>query len=115
VRSFTHYILLLMPGKPFQSILIPYRDEIAQWRAASPPMTYAQIAILLKDHHNVVVTPHAVWSFVKTRSQRLGPIRMLSPQSPRPTDIRNAIKTRIKEHKPTTTEQPKDPKWDFSE
>jgi hypothetical protein len=38
-----------MPGKPYQSCLIPYADEIASLRERRPPMPYAQIAEATPD------------------------------------------------------------------
>jgi len=100
-----------MSTPPYKSKLVPYRDFIADLRAQFPPVTYKEIARRLKEQFNLDVTINAIFSFVKVRSKPPPYIAML----PATTDIRNTIKTRIKEHKPTTTEQPKDPKWDFSE
>ena len=57
-----------MPGKPFQSKLIPYRKEIAALRKTWPPTTYEKISKILRDRHGLEVSPNAIWSFVKVRA-----------------------------------------------
>jgi hypothetical protein len=57
-----------MPSKPFQSRLNPYRDEIADMRKPWPPVSYKEIALILKERHGLEISPHAIWSFVKTRA-----------------------------------------------
>jgi hypothetical protein len=56
-------------GKPYQSKLNPYRQEIARLRATRPPTPYVQIAKLMKEQHNLDVSPHTIWAFVKSRSK----------------------------------------------
>ena len=56
-------------GKPYQSKLNPYRQEIARLRATRPPTPYVQIAKLLKERHHLDVSPHTIWAFVKSRSK----------------------------------------------
>lgn len=57
-----------MPGKPFQSKLIPYRKEIAALRKTWPPTTYEEISKILRDRHGLEVSSNAIWSFVKIRA-----------------------------------------------
>ena len=38
-----------MPGKPFQSCLIPYQVEIIALRSQEPPVSYARIAEVLRE------------------------------------------------------------------
>ena len=57
-----------MSGKPYQSILIPYEDEIIALRHRRPPMPYAQIAELLQQKHNLIIQGNAIFKFVKVRS-----------------------------------------------
>jgi Fic family protein len=57
-----------MPGKPYQSKLLPYADELAAMRQAG--MSYREIADDLNRKHGLNVTHNAVFSFTKTRSVR---------------------------------------------
>jgi hypothetical protein len=58
-----------MPGKPYQSVLIPYEKEIIILRRRRPPMPYAQIADLLRQEHGLVIQPPAIYKFLKVRSR----------------------------------------------
>ena len=57
-----------MSGKPYQSSLIPYEDEIIALRHRRPPMPYAQIAELLRQKHNLLIHRSAIFKFVKVGS-----------------------------------------------
>jgi len=57
-----------MSGKPYQSSLIPYEDEIIALRHRRPPMPYAQIAELLQQKHTLIIHRYAIFKFVKVRS-----------------------------------------------
>src|SRR5262245_13764036 len=57
-----------MPGKPFQSSLIPYQEEIAALRNRKPPVSYARIADLLRQKYGLSIRRAAVGKFVKSRS-----------------------------------------------
>ena len=57
-----------MSGKPYQSSLIPYEDEIIALRHRRPPTPYAQIAELLRQKHNLIIQRSAIFKFVKVRS-----------------------------------------------
>ena len=58
-----------MPGKPFQSSLIPYLDEITELRRKKPPVSYARIAEILRQKHGLVIQRGAIGKFVKVRSK----------------------------------------------
>jgi hypothetical protein len=58
-----------MTGKPHQSSLIPYEDEITSLRRRRPPMPYVQIADLLRQKYNLVIQPPAIFKFIKVRSR----------------------------------------------
>lgn len=58
-----------MAGKPHQSSLIPYENEIGNLRRRRPPMPYAQIAELLHQKYNLSVQAPAIFKFVKVRSR----------------------------------------------
>ena len=59
----------VMAGKPYQSRLIPYEDEIFALRRRRPPMSYAQIAELLRQKYNFIIQRPAIFKFVKVRSR----------------------------------------------
>lgn len=54
-----------MPGKPFQSKLLPFQDELFALLAVG--RTYRQVAEELNRIHGLAVTHNAVFSFVKSR------------------------------------------------
>jgi len=56
-------------SKPFQSVLIPFEDEIRALRHRRPPVSYVEIARILNQRHGIAVTYNAVFNFVKVRSQ----------------------------------------------
>lgn len=58
-----------MPTKPYQSKLIPYEDEIRKLRRSRPPMTYQQIAELLREKYNLTIQRAAIFKFLKVRSK----------------------------------------------
>jgi len=58
-----------MPGKPYQSILIPYEEEILSLRRQRPPMAFARIAELLMEKHQVPIQRAAICKFVKLRAR----------------------------------------------
>ena len=57
-----------MPGKPFQSSLIPYQSEIFKLRSCNPPVSYARIADLLLENYGLSIQRAAIGKFVKARS-----------------------------------------------
>ena len=76
-----------MPGKPFQSQLLPYEDDLFARLAAG--RTYRQVAADLEREHGIKVTHNAVFSFVKRRRQKRGGDRLFYDGfSP---DIRDAL------------------------
>jgi hypothetical protein len=58
-----------MAGKPYKSRLIPYQNEIAALRRRKPPMTYDQIAELLRQKYNLSIQGPAIFKFIKVRSR----------------------------------------------
>jgi hypothetical protein len=58
-----------MPGKPFQSILIPYQNEIVALRSQKPPVSYARIADLLRLKYGLIIQRAAIGKFVKARAR----------------------------------------------
>ena len=60
-----------MATGPFQSKLDPYYDQIAALRASKPPATYARIAAILKERHQLAVHRGTIQHFVKVRGTRV--------------------------------------------
>ncbi len=58
-----------MSVKPYKSTLIPYEDEILSMRHQRPPMTYAEIAEVLRQRHQVNVCRETIFKFIKVRSR----------------------------------------------
>jgi hypothetical protein len=58
-----------MPGKPYQSMLIPYEEEILGLRKQRPPVAYARIAELLKEKYQISIQRAAIFKFMKVRSR----------------------------------------------
>jgi hypothetical protein len=58
-----------MPGKPFQSCLIPYQVEIIALRSQKPPVSYGRIAKLLWEKHGLSIQRAAIGKFVKVRAK----------------------------------------------
>lgn len=59
-----------MATGPFQSKLDPHYDQIAALRACKPPTTYARIAAILKEQHQLAVHRGTIQHFVKVRGTR---------------------------------------------
>ncbi len=66
-----------MPGKPFQSKLLPHTEFIRECRADG--MGYRQIAAELRDRFGMRTAPANVFSFVKVRARRR-PVFALPPR-----------------------------------
>jgi hypothetical protein len=60
---------ITMPGKPYQSCLIPYEDEILALRHQRPPMPYRQIAEVLFQKYKLSVCRETIFKFIRVRSR----------------------------------------------
>jgi hypothetical protein len=58
-----------MPGKPYQSCLIPYEDEILALRHKRPPTPYRQIAELLSQKYQLSVCRETIFKFIRVRAR----------------------------------------------
>jgi hypothetical protein len=68
--SYNHAVIEdTMSGKPYQSSLNPYRDEIFALRRKKPPVSYARIAAILQQKYGLKVRRTAVGKFVKVRAK----------------------------------------------
>jgi hypothetical protein len=68
-----------MPGKPYQSKLNPYLQEIHRLRSQAPPVSYQEIARILHEKYGVAVSPNGIFSFVKARSRKRA-VYTISPE-----------------------------------
>ena len=59
-----------MPTGPFQSKLSPHHARIVALRACKPPVTYAQIAVILKEEHQLTVHRGTIQHYVRVRGTR---------------------------------------------
>lgn len=92
-----------MPGKPFQSKLLPHTEFIRECRAQG--LGYREIAAELRIHFGLQTAPGNVFSFVKVRARRrpvfsLPPLESRAvapthptPATPRPSTRRPAAPT----------------------
>jgi hypothetical protein len=74
-----------MPGKPYQSVLIPYEKEIIVLRRRRPAVPFAKIAEFLRQEYGLVIQPPAIYKFLKVRSRSrkvFGYLRNVSSQKP---------------------------------
>jgi hypothetical protein len=58
-----------MAGKPYQSKLIPYEDEIMALRRRRPPLSFGQISQLLIDKYQLRICRETIFKFIKVRSR----------------------------------------------
>ena len=98
-----------MSGKPYQSILIPYEDEIIRLRRRRPPMPYAQIAELLRQKYSLSIQPPAIFKFIKVRSRGR---KVYSYQRDVAPAASKSVKPAPQPADPGSRPPPK-PKWEF--
>ena len=58
-----------MAGKPYQSCLIPYENEILALRRRRPPVSFSRISELLRNEHQLSVCRQTVCKFLKVRAR----------------------------------------------
>jgi hypothetical protein len=59
-----------MAGKPYQSCLIPYGNEIITLRRKKPPTPYPRIAALLYEQYQIAISCDGIREFVKRRANK---------------------------------------------
>lgn len=83
-----------MPGKPYQSKLNPYLQEIHRLRSQAPPVSYQEIARTLREKYGIAVSPNGIFSFVKARSRKRA-VYTISPEfvanAPAPAEPRPKV------------------------
>jgi hypothetical protein len=60
---------ITMTGKPFQSVLVPFEEEIYILRQRRPPYSYARIATILQDKYQLSVCRETIFKFVRARTR----------------------------------------------
>src|SRR3984893_12736568 len=114
-----------MPGKPFQSKLIPFTDQIKSWRRAGK--TWQEVADNLADkkYLGYQMAPGPICRFmgrIKCRPYPLGAEPLTEPPLPSPAKPRNIpqeepsrilerIRERAKSKGQSDPEPPEDPAW----
>ena len=102
-------------GKPFQSKLVPFTDQIRLWRRQGKP--YAEISRLLAEQ-GTPASPSTVFSFVRVRSKRRQPITMLDSHAssvPRPPSGPMGSQDAIEALKRKPVASPAKPSFHFDE
>ncbi len=80
---------------PWQSILIPYENQIFKMRTTKPPATYKAIAEYMKDQFQIIITPASIHNFVKVRSLKTQ--QYIMPPSPNNLEGNENQKSIVKE------------------
>ena len=62
-----------MAGKPYQSCLIPFEEEIMTLRQKRPPMSFSKIAEYMQEKHQISVTRQTILLFLKVRAKGFKP------------------------------------------
>ena len=64
-----------MGGKPYQSCLLPYEDEILALRRRKQPVSCAKIAKYMQEKHQIMVRRQTVLNFLKVRAKGYKPCK----------------------------------------
>ena len=112
-----------MPGKPFQSKLNPYLDEIRTLRRARK--TWQEIADAITERHGIKTNASSVYEFARRRANRPAPFGFDEPTStnaapvgepvPPPVAQGEPEKLAIQKPRPRPTVQERKRLFDFSE
>jgi hypothetical protein len=106
-----------MAGKPYQSRLIPFENEIIALRRRKPPMPYSQIAETLREKYQVSVNREAIFKFIKLRMKGYKPCKYdawnmeLKSTSDQPTTEVSLVQkaTTVQTPKPAAQDKPEQP------
>jgi hypothetical protein len=98
-----------MAGKPYQSCLIPYENEILALRRQRPPVSFARISVLLRNEHQLSVCRQTVCKFLKVR------VRNTKMFGKRPNMVQENALAGPRKPQPaiTITASPEKPVFDF--
>jgi hypothetical protein len=97
-----------MTGKPYQSVLIPYEEEIHALRHRRPPCSYARIAQILQEKYQLSFCRETIFKFVKVRTR--GRKVYAIYRAPLPKKPKTAL---AKSPQANQSPSPPKPKWDF--
>ena len=98
-----------MPGKPYQSCLNPYEDEIFSLRGKRLPTPYSQIAEVLYKKYKLRVCRETIFKFVRARSR----IRKMHGSTRHSATRRFKSVRKLIRHTNPDSKQPQKPKFEF--
>ena len=98
-----------MIKKPYQSVLIPYEEEIRILRKRRPPCSYARIAKILLDKHQIAVRRETIFKFVKVRTRGRKVYAIYQAPSPKKQKTLSTTAPAIANQKTLQTQ----PVWNF--
>ena len=94
-----------MPGKPYQSKLNPYLQEIHRLRSQAPPISYQEIARILHRKYGIAVSPNGIFSFVKARSRKRA-VYTISPEFIASAPVSGELRSRVEDPEPARPAEP---------
>ena len=94
-----------MPGKPYQSKLNPYLQEIHRLRSQTPPVSYQEIARILHEKHGLAVSPNGIFSFVKARSRKRA-VYTISPEFVANAPALGEVRPKVENPEPIRPDEP---------
>lgn len=97
-------------GKPYQSALKPYTQEIMELRDAKTP--YHKIVVYLKTKYGIEVSHNAVWSFVTRRSNMKRIIKRAQSLNIAPVVDVESLRSKLRSQ---PEPKPQANKWTFPE
>ena len=114
-NPYFHERTSVMNGNPYQSILVPYEDEINILRRRRPPYSYARIAEILKEKYQISVCRETIFRFVKVRSKNRKVYAIYGAPLPKKQESVKAIPLPANqpESAPTSPVQKPKPYFDF--
>ena len=103
---------IYMAGKPYQSCLIPYENEILALRRRRPPVSFARISELLRNEHQLSVCRQTVCKFLKVRVAKYKNVRQ-GPNMVQENSLQVAPRQAVKPAN-TNTISPDKPVFEFT-
>ena len=100
---------IAMTGKPYQSVLIPYEEEIRTLRRRRPPSSYARIAQILQEKYQLSIYRETIFKFVKVRTRGRKVYAIYGAPLPKKPKTAVAKSPQANQQPPS----PPRPKWDF--
>ena len=91
-------------GKPYQSKLIPYENEILAMRRKRPPVPYSQIAAKLNENYQLNISVFGVFDFFKRRATQKQKTYKYEPWDT--PDAQPDTETAVLRKKPTVSKPP---------